>query len=460
LPDIKLHILAAVVTAAMLFGWAPAEAVAPVHQPDTISTIIISGNRVTKNQTVLYIAELATGMRYDSLKIATARANLKKTNLFYKVDILTLRGGDGYRIYIIVLEKFYLLPSDLGGELYSYRYGKQKTWWRLRVGMEYDNFRGNAEILRASFSIWDWHSMGFGWYKPFLPSPYFFSFGVSADQFPDEIFRIDHSILRGTFTAGRKLPLNSRVDLSIMPMYRRRIMLNDNLTVSDTVKVYETFSLLRWRTDYRDQVFDPASGWLVALDLRTNALYNGIAPRFFQFNEDIRWYTRGLVESHRLACRLTSTLRSSDAGVTHRIQLGGEGSVRGFPRSMFGLSFIANNSLTMSMEYRFPIYTFPDMDLFMLNRFSSVFSAIEYRIDGALIIDHGRVADIPENLFVLAPTHRESGSGIGAGLRVVTPTFERSVCFDLVWGTDPRAPTGHMRFLSSPMWHFYLDMYF
>ena len=442
-------------TASDIFSKAP--------EPDEstiITSVIISGNKVTKTETVRYLSGIFAGMPFDSSAIENAKERLKNTGLFFKVDILSLRSSDGYRVYIILTEKFYLLPYDLGGELYGYRYGKPKRWWRLRVGLEYTNFRGKAEVLRTSFSVFEWHSFGIGWYKPFLPSPWFFSFGIRADQLPDEVFLIDHSILRSSLTAGRKLPLHSRVEFSLMPMYRRRILFDTSLTATDTVRVSEAFSMLRWNTDYRDRYFDPTRGWMLTWDFRTNALYNGIAPAFGQFYTDFRWYNQGFLPSHRLACRFTSVARTNDAGITHRLQLGGEGSVRGYARSQFGRYFVANNTMTVSMEYRFPIYQFPDMDLVLLNMISPVFSSISYRLDGALIIDHGRLSTRFLDLFSPNPSHIESGTGIGVGLRAVTPTFERSVCFDLVWGTWPWSPRGSISFMKQPMWHWYLDMYF
>lgn len=427
---------------------------------DTISSIIISGNRVTTIETVRYLSGIKVGVPYDSLKIEKARRQLKETGLFFKVDIFALRTSEGYRVYIILVEKFYLLPYDLGGELFSYRYGKKKQWWRLRIGMEYDNFRGKAEILRVGMSIWDWHSINAAWYKPFLPSPYFFTIGASADQLPDEVFRIDHNILRGALSWGRKMVPNSRADISVMPLMRRRIMYDTNLTVTDTVRVNEVFFIARWKTDFRNRIFDPNEGWMLVADLRTNSLYNGIAPRFFQLSGDARWYNRGIFPSHTIACRATATIRNTDAGITHRMQLGGEGSIRGYARSRFGLSFVANNSLTLSTEYRFPLIHFPDIDLFLLEWVSPVFSAVSYRLDGALIIDYGRVTARYDELFSPDPGHLESGTGLGAGLRIVTPTFERSICFDLVWGTSLSAGHGNLIFMKQPMWHFYLDMFF
>lgn len=432
----------------------------PASGDDTITTLIISGNKITERSTVEFISGISVGMRFDSSLITDARTRLRRTDLFYKVDILSLRTTEGYRIYIILAEKFYILPYDLGGELYSRRYGREKRWWRLRVGMENVNFRGKAETLRIGCSIWDWRSVSASWTKPFLPSPWYFSVGAAIDKYPDEVFAIDHLAFRTTMTTGRKLPFNSLADLSVMPLIRRRLLHGPGNMGADTVRIYEAFSLLRWRTDYRNTVFDPSEGWYLALDMRTNALYNGIAPCYAQLSGDVRWYSRGLAPSHTVACRMTSTLRNRDAGVTHRLQLGGEGTIRGYARSQFGLLFIANNSLTLSMEYRFPIMRFPDMDLFLLRQFNPAFSSISYRLDGALILDCGRVSTDFTSLVTHSPDKSENGTGLGAGLRIVTPTFERSVCFDLVWGTYPWSHDGYISFMKEPAWHFYLDMFF
>ncbi|MBN1306599.1 MAG: FtsQ-type POTRA domain-containing protein, partial [Chitinispirillaceae bacterium] len=77
----------------------------PSTRIDTISSIIISGNKVTKTETVKYLSGISVGMRYDSLKIEKARRRLKETGLFYKVDLFSLKTSDGYRVYIILTEK-------------------------------------------------------------------------------------------------------------------------------------------------------------------------------------------------------------------------------------------------------------------------------------------------------------------------------------------------------------------
>jgi outer membrane protein assembly factor BamA len=403
-------------------------------------------------------------MQYDTILLDDAKRRLRQTGLFFKVDAFSLKVQLGYRVYIIVREKFYFLPYDFGGELYGLRYGKQKIWWRLRVGMEYRNFRGRAEILRVGGSIWDWHSLNAGWYKPLLPSPWYFSIGAAVHQLPDQIYALDHTILKSYVFFGRKLPYNSRAQFGLVPMYRRRIWY-DTLKLpakipEDTVHVSEAFSLLGFRTDHRSSYFDPDSGWLLNLSLQSNALYHGVAPSFLQFNGDFRMYLKGFHPTHKIAFRSTATFRNRDAGKTHRLLIGGEGELRGYARSQFGLMFYANDVITSSIEYRFPIYELPELPMYPLNEISPYFKAVSYRLDGALIFDYGRVAPQLEDLLTPFSDRIESGTGLGAGLRILSPTFEHSVCVDVVWGTYPWAPRGHLKFMPEPMWHFYMDLFF
>ena len=431
-----------------------------VSGPDTIISLIISGNRVTKTEVIHQYAKIETGMRYDSLLLVDIKKRLRRTGLFFKVDAFSLKVQPGYRVYIVVQEKFYLLPYDFGGELYALRYGKRDTWWRMRIGMEYRNFRGRGEILRVGASIWDWHHISAGWYKPLLPSQWYFSVGATAHQLPDQVFRLDHTILKSSALFGRKLPNNSRAELGIVPMYRRRIWHDSTTQPVDTVHVYEAFSLLRFRTDHRSSFYDPDSGWMLNMSLQSNALYHGVAPSFLQLNSDFRMYLPGFFPMHKIAFRTTAAFRNRDAGITHRILLGGEGQLRGYARSQFGLMFIANGSITSSVEYRFPIWDVSELPMYPLNEISPYFTSVKYRLDGALIFDYGRVAPELEDLLTPFSDRVESGTGLGAGLRLMTPTFEHTACFDVVWGTYPWTPRGHLKFMPEPAWHLYLDLFF
>ncbi|MCX7725404.1 MAG: BamA/TamA family outer membrane protein [Chitinispirillaceae bacterium] len=427
---------------------------------DTISDIIISGNRITKKETINLIAKIKKGIKFDSCEINLAKKRLKDSELFYKVEIFPIKSEEGYRVYIVLTEKIYFQLYDFGGELYSFKYGKKDLWWRLRVGTEYSNFRGKGEVLRTAFSIWDWRSLEGGWYKPFLTNPYYLSLWFSAHQLPDEVFEVDHAILRALFSIGRRLPFNSKTDITLMPMFRRRINYNKDLIILDTMHIYELFSILKWKTDYRNSSFDPKNGWMIFLDLRTNRLYSGDIPPFSQLFTEVRWYLRGISPNHTMAFRFNTLLRDRNAGITHRLVAGGEGSIRGYLRSEFGTSIIANNSLLFSFEYRLPLVYFPDMDLFWLTEYSKLFSQISSRLDGAFILDYGKLTEELPSLFQKAPSRVERGMGIGGGLRLHSTTFERSICFDLLWGINRKSPAGYIIFKKYPEWHLYIDMFF
>ena len=151
-------------------------------------------------------------------------------------------------------------------------------------------------------------------------------------------------------------------------------------------------------------------------------------------------------------------MRNRDGGWVHRIQLGGEGTVRGYSRQALGNQFIANNCIMLSMEYRFPIFEFPAIRVPLLADYSDLFSFVRCRIDGALIFDYGRVSNDISEILSISGRAVQSGTAIGFGLRLMIPTFERSICADFVFGDNPY--TEKLDFKLPGMPHLYLDLFF
>ena len=431
-----------------------------------IKQIIIHGNKVTKTELIKAFFAIDTGMAYDSVMLARGEKAIESTNLFTKVDVFSICRSGGKVVYIMITEKPYLLPG-LSGELYSRKYGKDETWWRLKGGIEHINFRGRMEIFKTTFSIWDWKAVGLSWQKPLTPSPYYFGVGSSIDLYPDEASNIRHTAISGKAIFGRTVSNNSKTYLSLIPFFKREISthsITPNLsepiteTVIDTLRAKELFAATSWLSDFRNNRFDPSEGLLFFSDLRTNHIYSGSFKPFFQFSSDIRFHHPGIFPYNKVVYRLATILRDTDGGSIHRIQLGGEGSVRGYPRQSIGNRFIANNSIIFSTEYRFPIFEFPAMKVPVLSNYSSFFSSVRYRIDGALIFDYGRVTKSIDEILSINGKHIESGTAIGFGLRLMIPTFERSICADFVFGDNPYTEALDFRFPGAP--HLYLDLYF
>jgi len=431
-----------------------------------IVQLIIHGNRVTKTELIKEYLGLDTGMVYDSLKLLKGEKALESTNLFFKVDVFSLIKSGNRTVYIMLSEKPYLLPG-LSGEIYSRKYGKDDPWWRLRGGIEHINFRGRMEVLKTTFSIWDWKGIGLAWQKPLTPTPYYLGLGSNLDFYPDEVRNTEHTSVSGRVLFGRKVLDNSRVSLSILPLLKREISTwittpdsteTKIITSPDTLVIKEVFNIISWLSDFRDNHFDPSRGLYFYSDIRSNHLHSRNSRPYIQHAAELRLHHPGIFDDNKVVYRFYSILRNRDGGWVHRIQLGGEGTVRGYSRQALGNQFIANNSIMLSMEYRFPIFEFPAMRVPLLADYSDLFSSVRYRIDGALIFDYGRVSNDISEILSIKGRAVQSGTAIGFGLRLMVPTFERSICADFVFGDNPY--TEELDFKLPGMPHLYLDLFF
>ena len=97
----------------------------------------------------------------------------------------------------------------------------------------------------------------------------------------------------------------------------------------------------------------------------------------------------------------------------------------------------ANNAVTFSWEFRFPLYQFPQVGEVVPDRFSRALGGLSVcipRLDGALIFDFGRVSRTGIGLLEPSGENSNTGRGAGFGLRVVEPILKLSACADFVWG--------------------------
>lgn len=420
-----------------------------------ISKINIFGNKTTRSKTIKLFMGLDTGTIYDSLKLRLCEKKLEETNLFSKVDLFTLKKEEGVEVFIIVEEKMYVSPTG-GGMWYSYKYGEKNLWLRLELGLANNNFRGMMENLYTSVSVWDWRSFSFSWSKPLLPSNFFFSIGSGVDFYPDEVFYTDHFVFTNRFRFGRRIKNRTRVSIGLNPTFRKDIFNLNNQELH--LKTSELFSSIFWISDYRKPFFDPKSGWLGLAEIKSNHLYSGRFDPFFQLTTNFDFYHGGILSSHRVAYRFQSILRNDDAGPFHTIELGGNGSLRGYSSAIIGLNLDGNNSLLFSMEYRFPLFFMPAINVPILSNRNKLFSAVRQRIDGALIFDYGRVSTSTRSLLGITNGPIESGVGIGFGIRSMILNLERSLVMDIVWGKDNSAQM--LKFKKTPTIHTYIDLYF
>ena len=432
--------------------------------PLKITKIYINGNKVTRPEIIRMYIGIDTGMTYDSVLAAAGKRRLLNTNLFSKVDVVPIRKNDGVNVYIIVTELFYVYPEG-GGDYVVGKYGDTThplpIWYRLRLGLTIQNFRGSLETFSIRASVWDDRSLSVSWSKPFVPSPYYIGIGAGVHEYPDLAMPWNRFVVNGRLSGGRTLFGNSRISLSFVPTYSRVDTISNNAPVA---RFKEVYSVLGWSTDRRDRSFDPMKGWYVYTDALTNVLctdYN----RYVQVDGDLRLYHRGLFSVDRFAYRLQATLRSNDGGVYKGLYMGGQGSVRGYARDQFGLTGIMNDYAVLSAEYRFPIWTMPCFlalpcfDIALLSDYSDLLKTFYLRLDGAVIADAGHIwRDLQHPMT----PPRENADGIGFGLRAMAPTLRRSLCLDVVWGipvSENPLPPSYFSW-KNPSLDLYLDTYF
>jgi outer membrane protein assembly factor BamA len=431
--------------------------------PLRIAQIHYNGNRLTKEYVIKTYAGLDTGMLFDSLKIRTAKQRLETTHLFLKVAILGVQKKEGMHLYIIVKEPSYLGPYSVDFTPQTSRYGHSGSWYCPIIGAKHSNFRGRMEYLSVSLrflewqalwppSCWwpdwsQWRSASLYWSKPLLPSRYSFGIGAFAENRPDNALPLDRLEYSGSVSAARRCFERSKVYCSAIPDYQRKITADSS--GADTSRYYQAFAALGWFTDRRSSGYDPCRGWSVALETRSNALYNdGTTPFYVQFSSDFKAYHPGFFTGHKSAYRLRLVSRTNDAGIQNRLTLGGYGSVRGFASGGIDLQSTANHSVLFSWEYRFPLYHLPPAISSFMGRLAGTLSDAAPRIDGAVIVDYGRVTREWGGIAATDRRGYRSGTDFGFALRLMEPTKRLTGCMDIVWAENLR--TGSTDFYPRP----------
>lgn len=406
----------------------------PSPQGKQIAHIYFNGNHVTKESTLRCFLRLDTGMVYDSIVAHDAKKRLMRTGLFSKVNILTVVKKHGCDLYLVVHEKGYLHIPLPGIYQYPRKYGKDDRWFFGDAGFTIDNFGGHMERLRVSLRAWEWRTLGIGWTKPLLPSRYFFGIGVFGDQRPDEFFPFDRTDVSGGFAFGANLLSSSKIFLNASPMFRQAAW-HDSAGPLD---YYQAYGSINWSTDFRESQFDPSKGWILGISTLSNYLYyHGNTP-YIQQRGSFTFYYPGLFDNDKFAYRIVATVRDKNAGYLNRLGIGGEGSVRGYGRNVIGIGLpaIPNNSIIVSAEYRFSLYTFfpiPVPFSSIVSPFIGSHKTLSPRIDGALIVDYGRIAPRISDLASRDGSRYESGTGLGFGLRVLEPVLQMCGCIDVVF---------------------------
>ncbi len=115
----------------------------------TVRDIIISGNKVTKDEIILREMKIKTGNRLSAEDCKDDIRSIYNLGLFNRVDILPIPITDKFaEVHVVVQERWYIFPMLTGGL-------DEGEWSKLWLGLNiwWANFRGRDETLSAYMRV-------------------------------------------------------------------------------------------------------------------------------------------------------------------------------------------------------------------------------------------------------------------------------------------------------------------
>jgi len=154
----------------------------------TINSIVLQGNKITKDKIILRELEFQVGNKIEMWKldslIVKSQQNLMNRSLFNFVTITKNTAGDICNIDVSVIERWYIWPIPI----IQFADRNINSWWdkrdfsRINYGLDLriENFRGRMEnlniVLQGGYDI----LLGFRWRMPYLTKNQVFGMGVAG----------------------------------------------------------------------------------------------------------------------------------------------------------------------------------------------------------------------------------------------------------------------------------------
>ncbi|MGD9200325.1 MAG: BamA/TamA family outer membrane protein [Chitinispirillia bacterium] len=429
-----------------------------------LKKIIINGNNKTKFKTILQVLDIDTGIVYDSTSISRWEEKLLESGLFRFVKIYSVVTKGRGIIIISLKEVNYLSISDIGGELFSRKYGFSENWWKARLGISIANFRGKNEHCILFLALWDSRLFGITWHKPFTNTPYFINLGFRLGRNPSTTTPWLNSYLNQFAIVGKKIRKNSILYVNLTTRYNDyqykgptdSITNNISRIIQEREEPYpEVFFTTGWKRNILKPLFNPQKGIYYGFSAITNIIPHNENRRYLQLNNETIVYHRGLFPQNTVAYRLRPSIRLGSGSINEGMYMGGESTLRGFGSGYFGGSKVFNNRLLFSCEYRFLILKMPVLHFPWLSRYHNGLNNFHSTFNGAIIFDSGYLWKDLHNPIHPEKDH-ESAASAGIGIRLMAPTIKRSLCFDIMWGIYPERIIN----IGAPTWSLYVDMLF
>lgn len=129
-----------------------------------VSSIIITGNKTTKDDIILREMNLKKGSKFTLKEYSEDLLSIYNLALFTKVDIIPVPMGEKeIALNVDVKERWYILPLPNAG----IEEGEWKKIW-LSMNLRWDNFRGRNERLNAGFRVFYNPSVSLSYYMPWI----------------------------------------------------------------------------------------------------------------------------------------------------------------------------------------------------------------------------------------------------------------------------------------------------
>jgi len=130
----------------------------------TVSNIIVTGNKVTKDEIITREMLLKKGSKFTLEKYSKDLLSIYNLALFTKVDIIPIPDGEKeIALNVDVQERWYILPRPGAG----IEEGEWKKLW-VSMGIRWDNFRGRNESLNARFRLFYNPSVSVDYFVPWV----------------------------------------------------------------------------------------------------------------------------------------------------------------------------------------------------------------------------------------------------------------------------------------------------
>lgn len=141
-----------------------------------VNSIIITGNKTTKDDIITREMSLKKGSKFTLEKYSEDLLNIYNLALFTKVDIIPVPMGEKeIALNVDVKERWYILPLPNAG----IEEGEWKKIW-LSLNLRWDNFRGRNERVNAGFRVFYNPSVNLGYYVPWIGEKLHLFMGING----------------------------------------------------------------------------------------------------------------------------------------------------------------------------------------------------------------------------------------------------------------------------------------